>query len=199
MEFAAIVALLEQYRYLILFPLACIEGPMLGFITGSLMPLGYFHPVPLFVALVLADVIPDIAYYFLGAWGSNNAFAQRILTKAGLTAERVEYVRTLWHTHTTKAMLFTKFSYGLSAPLLIVAGLVHLPLRRFVAWSVVLAAGQYAVLITLGYFFGSSFSLIENVFARVQILVIAVVVIGVGYYFFTRSMRRMLWKQVDNS
>ena len=65
MDLAAIILLLEQYRYFILFPLACFEGPMVAFVAGTLIPLGYFSPLPLFAVLVLADVIPDISYYFL--------------------------------------------------------------------------------------------------------------------------------------
>jgi membrane protein DedA with SNARE-associated domain len=196
MELATIIALLQQYGYFILFPLACIEGPMLGFVAATLIPLGIFHPLPLFIMLVLADVLPDIGYYFLGRWGSKSPLAQGLIHKAGLNAERMEFVRKLWHNHTTKAMLLTKFSYGLSTPLLVIAGLVHLPFRRFVAWSITLAAGQYAVLMVLGYFFGGSLALVEGTFAKVQLVILAAAAVGVGYYFLTRYMRRTFSKEI---
>jgi len=195
MELATIIALLEQYRYLILFPLASFEGPILGFITGSLVPLGYFSLLPLYAVLIAADVLPDIAYYFLGRWGGDNRLVQKLIKKAGLDEERFVFVRTLWHEQTTKAMLITKFSYGLSTPLLVIAGLVHLPLGRFIKWSVGLAAGQYAVLLTLGYFFGGQLSLVDSAFAKVQLIILSVIIIGVSYYFFTRYMRKAFWKQ----
>jgi membrane protein DedA with SNARE-associated domain len=197
MELAAVIALLEQYRYLILFPLACIEGPMLGFITGTLIPLGYFSPVPLFVTLVLADVIPDIAYYFLGRWGNNQAVVEKWGHKIRLTPERFELLRKLWHTHTIKAMMITKFSYGISTPLLITAGLVHVPFNRFWKWSAVLAAAQYSALMALGYFFGGYFAMVESTIVRVQILVAAAVVVFIIYYIFTKSVRKNFAKELE--
>ena len=194
MELAAIVALLEQYRYLILFPLACFEGPMLGFITGSLIPLGYFHPVPLFVTLVLADVIPDIAYYFFGRWGKKKSLVETIGPKLRVTPERFELVRDLWHTHPFKTMAITKFAYGLSTPLLITAGLAHLPFRIFWQYSAVLAAFQYSVLVGLGYFFGGYFATVESAFVRAELLVAAAVVVFAGYYVVTRSVRSKFLK-----
>ena len=189
-DLAAIVALLEQYRYLILFPLACIEGPMLAFVAGSLIPLGYFEPLPLFLVLVAGDVVPDIIYYYIGYYGSKKNFIERHGSKVGLHGDRLDTVQSLWHTHTHKTMFFSKFAYGLSTPLLISAGLVHLPFRRFWTSSVPLSIAQYAVLVALGYFFGDYFSKVEDWLTRVQLLIAGAVVVGVGYYLFTRSIRK---------
>lgn len=195
MELAAIIALLEQYRYLILFPLACFEGPMLGFITGTLIPIGVFHPVPLFATLVLADVVPDLAYYFFGRWGKQKSLMERVGPKLRITPERFEVVRQLWHTHPFKTMLITKFAYGLSTPLLITAGLVHLPFSTFWKYSAILAAFQYATLMGLGYFFGGYFATVESTLVRAQILVAAVAVVFVAYYLITRSVRSQFFKK----
>ena len=195
MELAAVIALLEQYRYFILFPLACFAGSMLGFITGTLIPLGYFSPVPLIATLILADVIPDISYYFFGGWGKEKSLIEKIGPKLKITPERFELVRNLWHTHPFKTMAITKFAYGLSTPLLITAGLVHLPFRTFWKYSAVLALFQYSVLVGLGYFFGGYFATIESIFVRVEILVAAVVVVFAGYYLITRSVRSQFFKK----
>ena len=196
MELAAVIALLEQYRYLVLFPLACFEGPMLGFITGTLIPLGVFSPVPLLITLVLADVIPDIAYYFIGRWGKDKEYVHTTLGKLGLHEERLELVRRFWHTHTVKAMLVTKFSYGISTPLLLTAGLVHLPFHKFWKLSAALAFLQYAVLVSLGYFFGGFFAQVESTLVRAQIIIAAVVVVFALYYFLTKSVGRQALKEI---
>ncbi len=194
MDFAAIIALIEQYRYLILFPLAWIEGPMLAFITGSLIPLGYFSPIPLFLILVAGDVIPDITYYFLGRFGGKLEFVKRHSWKVGLNGERLDTIKNLWFTHTHKTMLVSKFAYGLSTPLLITAGLIHLPFRRFWTSSVPLSIAQYVFLIALGYFFGGYFSEVKDTLTRVQLLIAAVAVVGIVYYLITRSVRAQFLK-----
>lgn len=197
MELSAIIALLEQYRYFVLFPLACFEGPMLGFITGTLIPLGVFSPVPLLITLVLADVLPDIIYYYLGRWGKNKKFVHTTLGKVGLHEERLELVSKFWHTHTVKAMLVTKFSYGISTPLLLTAGLVHLPFNKFWKLSAALALLQYSILVSLGYFFGGFFAQVESTLLRAQIIVAAVVIVFALYYFFTKSVGKQALKEIE--
>lgn len=193
MELSIIIALLEQYRYAVLFPLAAIEGPILGFVSGSLMALGYFSLLPLYITLVLADVFPDITYYFIGRFGKKKRLVERMGSKVGVTPERFETLHTLWHTHSVKAMMITKFSYGLSTPLLIIAGLVQLPLRRFIILSTLIAVLQYGVLLALGYYLGDYFAQVKDTLARVQILVAGAVVLGGAYYLFTSSVRRKFW------
>lgn len=195
MELAAIIALLEQYRYFVLFPLACLEGPILGFIAGTLIPLGYFYPVPLLATLILADVIPDITYYYLGRWGHNRVWVQKFIAKLRVTPERLDLLHRLWHTHTAKAMLVTKFSYGLSTPLLLTAGLVQLPFSRFWKWSAFLAACQYTVLVSLGYFFGEYFTKVQSSLVRGQMIIAAAAVVFILYYFFTNSIRKKFLKK----
>ncbi len=195
MELASLIALLMQYRYFVLFPLACIEGPILGFIAGTLIPLGYFHPLPLLLTLILADIIPDMAYYFAGRWGKERSLIEKIGPKLRITPERFEVVRNLWHTHPFKTMAVTKFAYGLSTPLLITAGLAHLPFNTFWRYSAFLAALQYSVLVGLGYFLGDYFSTIESTLVRVQLVVAGAAVVFGLYYLLTNSVRSQFFKE----
>ena len=194
MELVAIIAFLEQYRYLALFPIAAFEGPIVSFVAGSLIPLGYFNFFLLYITLIFADIIPDVTYYFLGRFGKKKQLVERLGSKVGVTPERFGLLNELWHTHSAKAMMITKFAYGLSTPLLIIAGLVHLPFRRFVLLSALFSMLQYGVLIGLGYFFGSYFTQVSDTLTRVQLIVAAVAVVGVAYYFFTKSMRAQFFK-----
>lgn len=198
MDLAAIILLLEHYRYFIVFPLACFEGPMIAFVAGTLIPLGYFSPLPLFIVLVLADVIPDVTYYLLGRWGGERSLIEKIGPKLKITPERFEVVRSLWHTHPFKTMAVTKFAYGLSTPLLITAGLAHLLFNTFWRYSAILAAFQYSILVGLGYFFGEYFATIESTLVRIEILVAAVAIVFAGYYMIARTVRsRFLKKESD--
>jgi membrane protein DedA with SNARE-associated domain len=189
MELGVIVLLLEQYRYLILFPLACFEGPILGFISGTLIPLGYFSWIPLIITLVLADVLPDMAYYLFGRWGKRTSLIEKVGPRLKIIPERFEAVGLLWHTHTFKTMAVTKFAYGLSTPLLITAGLVNVPFRLFWMYSATLAFFQYSLLVSLGYFFGGYFATVQDILVRIQLLVAVAIVVFVLYYIITRSVR----------
>ncbi len=197
MDFAAAVVLLQQYRYVVLFPIACFEGPMIAFIAGTLIPLGYFSPLPLIVMLIFADVIPDVAYYFFGRWGKERSLIEKIGPKLRITPEHFDIVRGFWHTHPFKTMAVTKFAYGLSTPLLITAGLVHLPFNTFWRYSAILAAFQYSVLVGLGYFFGGYFATVESTLARAEMIVAAAAVVFAGYYFIVRRVRSQFLKEEE--
>ena len=185
-----VMQLLIEYRYWILFPLACFEGPMLAFIAGILVAAGYFDPLITFGILVMGDVVPDITYYLIGRFGNRKGLIERLVGKLGMKPEHFAMIRDLWFNHTTRTMFITKFAYGLSTPLLITSGIVKLPFNRFWTNTVPLSILQYTVLLTLGYFLGSSYALVESTFARAQIIIAAIAVIAGIYYFFTSSMRK---------
>jgi len=187
--------LILEYRYWILFPLACFEGPITGFIVGTLVALGYFNPLLVFIILVLGDVIPDVIYYMIGRYGEQNSLITKYMSKIGITSEHMGVLHTMWHKHTGKSMVFSKLAYGLSTPFLISAGAVNLNLKRFIKYSLPISVAQYAILMGLGYFFGAAYySTITKSVDGIGIIIAAVVVVGVLYYLFTRFMRQKFLK-----
>jgi len=70
---------LLQYRYLALFPLACIEGPILALVVGFMVHLGYFSFIPAYFIMVLGDFVPDSVYYFIGRFGDKEKLIKAIL------------------------------------------------------------------------------------------------------------------------
>jgi membrane protein DedA with SNARE-associated domain len=189
MPLAGITALLLEFRYLILFPLACLEGPITAFVVGMLVAAGYFNPVVAYIIFIFGDVIPDTVYYALGRYGGRYDFVARNAAKLGIATRESSVVRALWHDHSAKTMLLSKFAYGLSTPLLISAGLVHMPFRRFLVYSFLISLGQYAVLMTLGYYFSSSFGLVSTTLERVGIGITAAILFAFMYYLFAKYMR----------
>ena len=185
--------LILVYRYWILFPIACIEGPITGFVVGTLVALGYFNVFGAYLLLVFGDIVPDTAYYLLGRYGERATLITKYLGKVGIGEEQLEVVRRLWHVHTGKTMFFSKLAYGLSTPFLISAGFLRVEPKRFFQYALPVTFGQYAILMALGYFFGASYyQVITESFDGIGIVIAAVVVVGVLYFLFTRFMRRKL-------
>ena len=188
-----LIHLIEQYRYWVLFPLAVFEGPVVSFVVGTLVALGYFDPYIALGVLILGDLIPDTGYYFLGRWGAGTALAKKYMAKLG----SMEIVRRLWHEHGGKTMFFSKLAYGLSTAFLVSAGLVQMPLRRFLRYALPITIIQYSALMFLGYHFGNSFGTVTNILDHIQIVIAAVIIVAIGYYFLTRYMRTRLLKEEE--
>jgi len=183
-----LISLLTNYGYFILFPLAAFEGPLVSLIAGFLVRLGYFSFLPVLIILVLGDVIPDVIYYYIGRFGSR----RKIIEKYG---SHLNLLEKLWREHGKKTMFFSKIAYGLSTPLLISAGLVKMPIRQFVSYTIPISITLYTVIITIGYYLGNSYQLAAKYinFAEIIIAVIFVIFIAV-YVFSAKYARRQIEK-----
>ncbi len=179
MSVDTIISLIETYKYWIIFPLACAEGPLLTFICGSLIALGYLHPVPTLFAVVMGDFVPDMIYYGMGYFGSKTKMETRFPKLAG----HFDALARMWSEHTLRAMLLSKWAYGLSMPLLMSAAISKLPLSVYIPYTLSISIAQYIVLLTLGYFFGAYYAAVKASLLTIQIITGCAVVILIGVYF----------------
>ena len=182
------VLLLTKYGYFILFPLAAIEGPIVSLVVGFLIYLGYLKFLPAYAILLLGDLIPDVIYYYIGRFGNR----RKIMEKYG---SRLNIVEKLWQEHGRKTMFLSKLAYGLSTLFLISAGLVNMPLKRFISYALPVTVFQYAAIMAIGYYLGSSYQLAAKYidFAGIIMAIIFVIFIA-GYVFFVKYVRRQIEK-----
>lgn len=183
---------LLDYRYWVIFPLACLEGPLIAFLVGSLVALGVFSLIPAFAILVAGDIIPDLIYYLIGHFGQKN---QKIAAKVGklkAAGLSMRALNALWRRYTLRMMVLGKLAYGLSTPLLISAGLSRMPVARFLLYAVPVSMLQYALCLAVGYFVGTTFTVSASVLAYVQVAALAVMIVA-GLHF---GLRRWLSKRL---
>lgn len=189
----ALTELLLQYRYWILIPLSIIEGPVVAFLAGTLASLGYFNFYALAAFFFVRDVGLDAAYYALGHFGGRTAFADRMLTKFGITDEHLEHVRLLWARRPGWTMLIGKLSYGIASAFIIVAGKVRMPLTTFFGYGSLVAILQYGGLLVAGYFFGESLGdSAAHIISNAQYAIAVVAIAISAYYIFSWHMRKKL-------
>ncbi len=181
-----LLSVLETYRYAVLFPIAFLEGPILSVMVGFLVSAGFIKLLPSFGILMFADVVRDVASYYVGKWW-HPKFA---VTRLG---KRMAGMDRLWHEHTFKAMMLAKWSYGLSFPLLISAGLAKIPVRSFIINALFATTLQYAVLMAVGYYFGESYEVVGTYIVNAQIAVaIGLVLVIAGIVAFSKFVRKEL-------
>jgi membrane protein DedA with SNARE-associated domain len=194
-----ITELILQYRYWILIPLSLIEGPVVAFVAGTLAALGFFDIFFLAGLFFVRDVGLDGIYYAIGHFGGRTAFAERMLTKIGITDDHLEQVRLLWVRRPGWTMFIGKLSYGIASAFIVVAGMVKMPLSKFFVYGSIVAILQYGTLLLLGYFLGASFGgNIARIISNVQYVIAFAAITISGYYLFTWYMRKKLLK-VDTS
>ena len=159
---SSLVSALITYRYAVLFPLAFLEGPVLSVLIGFLVFGGYLALAPSFAILLFADFCRDTASYLVGKLWHPKFATSRL-------GRRLKGMDHLWHTHIVKAMILSKWAYGLSFPLLISAGLARVPMRKFILIALSVTVFQYAILISLGYYVGQSYQIVSHYLIDAQI------------------------------
>lgn len=196
MSVESVTQLILEYRYWILIPLSFIEGPIVAFVAGTLAAVGYFNLYFLAALFFVRDVGLDGVYYALGYFGGRTAFAERMLTKIGITSNHLEKVRLLWAKRPGITMFIGKISYGIASAFIVVAGMVKMPLGKFFGYGSLVAIAQYGTLLFLGYFLGASFGgSIVPIINNVQYVIAFAAVIISGYYIVSWKMRAKFLKK----
>ncbi len=198
MNLSNTVQLLIEYRYLILIPLAIIEGPIVAFIAGTLASLGYFNIYVLSVFFFIRDVGMDSLFYSVGYFGTRTALAQRLLRKLHVTEQNLDGIRLLWEHHPMSTMFIGKISFGLGSTFVFIAGTVKMRFATFFKYGSIVAATQYWTLLALGYFFGNSFGgNISNILSNIEYLIAGISIVVMIYYFVSWRLRRRLLNEAE--
>ena len=198
MNLSSTAQLIVEYRYLIIVPLALIEGPIVAFIAGGLAAVGYFNIFGLAAFFFARDMGMDALYYALGYFGGRTGFAHRMLTKIKVTDEHLEGVRLLWEHHPLSTMFVGKLSYGIGSTFVAVAGMVRMRVTTFFKYGALVAITQYWSLLAIGYFFGNTFGgKIENVLSNMQYVLLGVGIVVTIYYVVSWRLRKKFMAQTE--
>ena len=184
-----IILLLTAYKYLFLFPVAVIEGPIITVIAGFLSSLGIFNVFIAYGVLVAGDIAGDVAYYELGYYGR-----QRFVTRwgrfIGITQERLEQLERHFDKHAGKTLIIGKLSQGIGGAILLAAGMAKVPLRTFALYDFLPTLPKTLILLLIGYYAGASYVKISSYFDYAAIGTVAAAVIFVVVYFVMRRVTK---------
>lgn len=185
-----ILNLLTQYKYLILFPLSIVEGPILAVMGGFLCTNGFFNPFILYPIIISGDMIGDSLVYTLGRWGVPE-FLKKIARKIGLFASDIEPVRAYFDSNPRKTISLSKITLGVGFAGLYLAGNTRIPYTKYIVICLITSALQYIVYISIGLLFGAAYRQISEyldfVSAFIFVLVLAIILV-----YFIRSRRKKI-------
>src|ERR1700681_1928234 len=102
-----IVYLLTEYKYLILFPLAIVEGPIIAVIAGFLCTAGFLNPLLVFPIIVLGDITGDSICYSIGRWGIPK-FIKKIGYRFGFNPKKIDRARIFFDSNPITTISLSK-------------------------------------------------------------------------------------------
>ena len=178
-------ALLLQYKYWIIFPAAFVEGPIITVIAGAGISLGFLSWWPVYVLIVLGDLVSDAAHYYVGKWGGE-PFIRRWGKYFGIKDSHVVSLEKVFNDHPGKAITLGKLSHGVGGALLIAAGLVRMPFWKFMYWNTVGTLPKTLGLLIIGFYFAHAITRINSildVIASVTVILSIIIILAWIYVY----------------
>lgn len=146
------------YKYLIIFPVAVIEGPLVSIAAGFLISNGTLNFAVAFLLLVLADLVGDSIYYSLGKW-SRRGFLKRFGRYIGINEDRVMALEKHFHHHHWKIIIIGKMQ-AIGSLILVAAGIAKMPFIKFMWFNFLGTIPKVLILLAVGYFMGYGYQTI---------------------------------------
>ncbi|MEO6356534.1 MAG: DedA family protein [Ferruginibacter sp.] len=180
-----IIDLLSHYKYLILLPLAVVEGPILAVIAGLLCSQHLLNPVYTYVIIVAGDVTGDSIVYTFGRWGKSPAL-RKISKWFGFTDAKMERARIFFEANPNKTISLSKIILGVGVAGIYMAGHAKIAYNKFIGICLITSALQYIVYISTGFLFGEAYKQISrylDYFATLTLLC----AVAIMLFFFIKS------------
>lgn len=165
------------------------EGDIFLFTAGFLVFQGFLSGCLTFFVVFSGVLIGDSWWYLLGHWINSsphpfNRWLVRIV-------KPFDNHLMNWSLHT---IFISKFIYGIHHLILIRAGILGLPYKKYISYDLISALAWIFVIGGLGFLSGASFELIRHNLRFVEYAL----VIGLAVFIILQRLvvRRQLWKKL---
>jgi membrane protein DedA with SNARE-associated domain len=154
-----ILEFLNVSKYVFVFVLCIVEGPVIMVTSGFLLRLGQFQLVPLYFSLMGGDFVADIVWYGIGRFGAApliNRFGKFL----NITPEIIAKIEKRFKTYQDKILFISKITmgFGFALATLLVAGMLKVDFKRYAILNLLGGFIWTALLMVLGYFFGDIYT-----------------------------------------
>jgi membrane-associated protein len=185
-----IILLLLKFKYLILFPLAIVEGPILAVIAGFVCASGYLNVFIVYPIIVFGDIIGDTICYLFGRLGVP-VFLKKIIKRLGLVPRDLNKVRIYFEANPKKTISLSKITLGIGVAGIYLAGNARVPYTRFIRICLVTSALQYIFYLGVGLLFGAAYKQISHYLDFFAGLAI-VTGLSIVLFYFIQSRRKKI-------
>jgi membrane protein DedA with SNARE-associated domain len=183
---SGLVLLLTKYKYLLLFPLAIIEGPIITVIAGFFVTLGLLNPVLVYVVVVFGDMVGDSFLYMVGRGGGT---AVRKIFRRPVNTEKLEKAKKYFDANRDKALIMSKIVHGLGISGLVAAGSLRISYRKFFVTCTLVSMVQSGILLLVGILFGHAYKQINQYLGYFGIVTLIVGVLIIVFFIIRYKTR----------
>ncbi len=187
--FNYVFQLLASYRYLVLFPLVVIEGPVITIISGFLSSLGFLNLFLAFVVIVIADLVGDTIYYMIGRFGGRSSI-KRWGHYLAVDDDDINKLDEKFSKNVGRTLFTGKITHLVGSIVLVTAGVVKVPYRKFILFNFLATIPKSFFLIIVGFYFGQVAISLSRYLNDATIVATILVLVSLVVYLLIR--RRIL-------
>ncbi|MFA6432336.1 MAG: DedA family protein [Candidatus Paceibacterota bacterium] len=171
--------------YLLIIFLAFLQGPLLAVIFGVLLRLGYLHYIPIYIALMVGDLVGDTIWYHVGRIYGHR-FVARFGKYFGITEHKIEIMTTLFHRYKNYVLFLSKITngFGFAIVTLMTAGMVRIPFKMYLFVNLL---GQFiwtGTLLAAGFYFSEAYIKIDRWDGQVSLVVGGIIALVAIYRYW---------------
>jgi membrane protein DedA with SNARE-associated domain len=178
----------EIISYLIVFISIFIEGTIITLLAGVLSAKNYLDINLVVLAAFFASIIQDIVFWHLG----KNILRLK-KTRFLVSAEKAEnFVRRL-EIHNGYYIAISKFSWGFNRVVLTAAGMMEMPLKKVLKYSIPACLVWSIVIAYLGNFFSSQIDILDRGVKTAGLLIILLIAILIVLESAFKKLSKKYW------
>ncbi len=185
-SFASTLAWVKSAGFFFVFLAMVIEGPIVTAAAAFAAAVGYFNIFTVFALAVLADLVGNVVYYYIGYFGR-----VKIVLKyghhVGLTEGRLKRMERLIKKHPKKTVTAIKLTPLLATPGLMMIGATRMPVVRYSTLAFFVALPKVILFIFLGYYFGHAYDRFSQIFENSEyVILFAVAFTVIAFYAYKK-------------
>lgn len=184
LDFPTLVQILLDYGYFIMFLASYVEGGLSMIAGGFLVSLGYFNFSFVVLAMFAGDFLSDLMWYSIGYYGGNRIL-NKITKVFNISDARLQKVREKLERNAGKILITVKLTTGLCLATMITSGAIRLKLKKFIPYDIIGSFFWTLMVVALGYFFGESYSILNNIIklGGVSVIILLFIILFLYYHF----------------
>jgi len=199
----SILGLLYEHRYIFSFLAGLVEGAYSFVLLGVLLKFGYFNFWYLTCLMILGYFLNSIIYYLLGYWGGEKII-DKFIKRFRITRKLLDKIEIHFKKHNIKTIFITRILYGISIPVLLIAGAFKMKKKDFLIASFFASIVWVLIVLVVGYGLGTGYEVIGTAVKKIAegltiIAIIILVLLSILIIYWLKKITKLKFiKNLEN-
>lgn len=142
---------LGHWTYVVLGLLVLVEGPIATLLGAAAASAGLMRPWGVFAAAAIGNLTADTLWYSVGYLGKTK-WIQQFGQRFGVSESLIQHLEKHMIKHATRVLFLAKLTLSFVIPSLIAAGLLRIPMKRWLPTLLLAETLWTGSLVLIGYY-----------------------------------------------